>query len=68
MSALENFRMVLLLYLRLCMFADVISSKTAVAHARLLEPELCHDGSEAAGVGVFLQVAVHHGVGSTDHF
>ena len=39
------------------MFANIVASSSAVAVARLFEAELRHDGAEAAGIGILLQVA-----------
>jgi len=45
------------------MFANPVTTSTIVAFTFLDESQLCHDGSEAAGVGVLLQVAPHADLG-----
>ena len=57
MSASEDFRIVQTLNFWLGMFANIIPSSSAVAVARLFEAELRHDGAEAAGIGILLEVA-----------
>lgn len=50
-------------YFRLQMFANPVTTSTIVAFTFLDESQLCHDGSEAAGGGVLLQVAPHADLG-----
>ena len=57
MSASEDFRIVHLFNLWLGMFADIITPGAVVPAARLFEAELRHDGAEAAGIGILLEVA-----------
>ena len=57
MSASEDFRIVQMLNFWLGMFANIIPSSSAVVAARLFEAELRHDGAEAAGIGILLEVA-----------
>ena len=57
MTPLKYLWIVQTLYLRLRMFTNIIPSSSAVVAARLFGAELRHDGAEAAGIGILLQVA-----------
>ena len=63
MAASENFWMAQSFYFVLCVFSYIIASSAGASLAFFLEPELGHDGAEAAVVGAFLQVAVGDDLG-----
>ena len=46
-----------LLNLELGMFVDIVARSSDVANAFFCEAELRHDGAEAAGIGILLEVA-----------
>ena len=57
MTPLKYLWIVQTLYLWLGMFADIIPPGAVVPAARLFGAELRHDGTEAAGIGILLEVA-----------